>query len=264
MTDLEELLYDGHATQEILRLAGESRKRLDFLSHDDLVRAAAEMDVPEEAISQAEQLVRERQSEADDRAEFRRAKIRETCMHIAIGVPVLSVVLLGHSFAMFNQVFSMLKGMMKGLSGIFFAKSTGHELEFQGWRNKRFYLAEYGSVDPAVIVSRYPWSDQREAFKNVFDWLVESNGIDAPAAVLAIQAYARKTPGKIGPPENGGKGYPVVTPKSFWNTDIAELIHGGGRVRKLPEGFASPVYEDAKKDAEFHVSEPMGSPRRPS
>ena len=222
MNEIEEIRFDQHATQEILRLAGEARKRMDLFTADDLVRAAAEIDIPASAIHQAEQIVRERQSELDDRGEFRRVKVRETWKFFGIGVPVIAILVLAHSISLFNHVFSILKGFMKGLSGLFFAKSTGHEMEFQTWRNKRFYLAEYGSSEPAGMLSYYFKEKDVEDRDALIDWLVVGNGVDPTEATKAVQAYEIEFPIKVVRNVKLPR-YPSLPPPSALNTDIAVL-----------------------------------------
>lgn len=133
--------YGGEEIQEILRLAGVARRKMDYFSREDMVRAAAEMDVPESAIIEAEQLVRERQSEADDRAEYRRNQARELTKGICIGVPVLTIIIFGHAFHLVGNFFSFGKLILKPLGGLFFSRSTQHELDFHDWRNKRYRKA---------------------------------------------------------------------------------------------------------------------------
>jgi len=143
----EPQLLNISETQEILRLAGIARRRMDFFSTDDLIRAAAEMNVPEAAIREAEQLVKERQSEADDRAEFRRAKILELAKAIGVGVPVILFVIWGHAIFFVSKFGSAASSFLKPLGAILFSRSTRHELEFREWRSRRFYRAEYGRHD---------------------------------------------------------------------------------------------------------------------
>jgi hypothetical protein len=145
MNNLVQTGYDESEAQEILRLAGVARRRLDFYSREDLVRAAAELDIPEEAIIRAEQLVKERQSEFDDRSEFRRAKVRELSKSIGIGGPLVLLFVFGHALTFFGNFFSIGKGFLKPLGAVFFSKSTQSELDFQDWRSKRFTRAHYGT-----------------------------------------------------------------------------------------------------------------------
>lgn len=130
--------YDGSEVQEILRLAQVARRRLDYFTREDMIRAAAELDVPESAVIEAEQLVRERQSEIDDRAEYRRGQARELTKGVCIGIPVLSIIVFGHAFHYFGNVFSLGTSILKPLGGLLFSRSTQHELDFQTWRNKRY------------------------------------------------------------------------------------------------------------------------------
>lgn len=197
MTEREESIYDVRGAQEILRLACAARRRMDYFTREDLIRAAAELDVSAENVLQAEQFVKERQSELDDRAEFRRAKVRETAKSFGIGVPLVLLIILGHGYSMISHVFGAVKGMMKGLGAIFFSKSTRHELEFQGWRNKRFYLAEYGSTEPEVMLTFYFKDKACADYDALIGWLVQTNGIEPVEAAKAVRIYSQKHPKRV-------------------------------------------------------------------
>lgn len=185
---------DEAAAQEILRLAGSSRRQMDFFTTSDLIRAAAELEIPASAVQQAEQLVRERQSELDDRDEYRRAKIKDVCKSTAICVPVLLILIFGHGFSFVGHMFGAFKGMVKGLGAVFFARSTRHELEFQSWRNKRFYQAEYGTEDAQVILACYFRDRETEDYDVLVDWLVTVNGFELDAAESAVWNLRRLRP----------------------------------------------------------------------
>jgi hypothetical protein len=194
MNELEQTVLDINQAQEILRLAAGSRRRMDTFSTDDLVRAAAELDIAPEHVHHAEQIVREMQSELDDRAEFRRAKAKETMIAWLTLVPVALIVVGVHAFGVMAQVFSGLKGGVKGLSGLFFSKATSHELAFQEWRNKRYYIAEFGSTDAGVILSHYTENRLMVTYGDAFEWLVDRNGIEPSAAIIAIDKWAKRNP----------------------------------------------------------------------
>ncbi len=141
--------YSEREVQEILRLAGVARRKMDYFTREDMVRAAAEIGVPESAVIEAEQLVRERQSEADDRAEYRRKQGAELAKGLALGVPFLAVIIFGHAIHFFGNFFSIGKGVLKPLGGVLFSRSTQHELDFQDWRNKR-YRKVMNVVEPST------------------------------------------------------------------------------------------------------------------
>ena len=252
MTDLD-TFYDELAAQEIIRLAGEARRRMDFFSPDDLVRAAAELEIGPEFISAAEQLVRERQSELDDRAEFRRKQMRETTLHVCIAVPVVSIILFAHSFAVVNQLFSVLKGAMKGLSALFFSKATGHEVEFQEWRNQRLHKVKYGSTKPIEILEYHMSQRTGVRYSELYEWMVDQNCIAPITAVTVIEQFDKKHPDRIIHDEKG-RGYPRVPGKTVWNEDMGVLYRRALRERELAKAQKQSE-EAAKAEAVAQLSD---------
>lgn len=191
--------YDINAAQEILRLAGEARLRMDRFCIDDLVRAAGELDIPESAVLEAEQLVKENLSEADDRAEFRRAKRKETFVHFLMFTPILFLLLVGHFFAhSFSGVAAnavgTLKTFLNSLTAVVFGRATQHEIEFRQWRSKRMHVAEYGATNPAEIVRWYFLRHPRAPSSEVVRWLSEENGVAKVDAQKAVSDYKKFHP----------------------------------------------------------------------
>ena len=196
MSPLEQTTYDGRATEEILRLVRASR-RMDYFTREDLVRAAAEIGVPESQVIEAERFVRERQSELDDRAEYRRARWTDIGKGLLIGVPIIILVCFLHVFAFVGQALGAMKGAAKGIGAIFFAKSTRHEVEFQAWRNKRFYMTEYGSDDPSTMLAKYFVKHDTERRSVLMSWLMEVNGIDEHTAYITVARFANSHRGRV-------------------------------------------------------------------
>jgi hypothetical protein len=190
-------VYDESAAREILRLAGEARRRMDFFAREDLVRAASEMDVPEESILQAEVLVRERQSEMDDRAEFMRGKVKEARVAIPVGIVLVAGLIISHSFSFVGHFFSIGKGFIKGFGALWFSGATRHEMEFQEWRNKRYYKALYGSDTAFGCLNWYFKERKKESAAILVEWLVEENGFTPVEAKRAITEYSNSFLGRV-------------------------------------------------------------------
>ena len=207
--------------EEILRLAGQARKRMDMFSREDLIRAAAEMDVSAEAVITAEQFVREKLAELDDRVEFRRKQVKQSWTYIGIGVPVVALMVTGHFFNFFNQAFGILKGMMKGLSGLLFHRATGHEMEFQTWRNERYFKVRYGASKPEEMVVNYMKDGAATEYADLMDWLVEDCAFDPTIAAIAINRYRSNFPSRVPRTRASVHERHAFIPKqTIWNRDL--------------------------------------------
>lgn len=182
------------SAMEILRLAAEARKRMDFFTRDDLIRAASEMQVPAENVLRAEKLVLERQSEEDDRAEYRRLQMRQIMKWTGIGIPMLVLFCLLHTFSMIQHLFSAFKGIVKGTGALFFSKSTGHELDFQTWRNRRYFTAEYGGPEVKDVLESYFKGKCFEHRSTLISWLADTALVEIDEASRAVDKYAAEHP----------------------------------------------------------------------
>lgn len=197
LSELRFETYDESAAQEILRLAGSGRRRLDYFTSADLIRAAAELDIPESIVLEAEQLVKERQTEQEDREEYRRAKLRELSKFLFVGLPLVILVVALHGISLITQAFGALKGLLKGASAVLFSRSTKHELEFHSWRNDRFYKAEYGYSSTAAMLGCYFKERRIEERDVLVDWLIKVNGIDPSEAERAVDHHAEHFPKQV-------------------------------------------------------------------
>jgi len=228
-------LVDDVAAQEILRLAGEASQQMDSFSRENLVRAAAELDIDESWITEAITIVRDRQSEIDDREEFRRAQLKQTWFHLLLAVPVIIVFVLCHTVSIVAQAMSSFNGGIKGVTALFFAKSTGSELDFQEWRNKRFYKVEYGADDAPSMIAFYMRGKKTAEFDGVADFLTETNAIGVFDALYAIENYSNMHPKRILNRVASVK-YPRTRSLSIWTTDLRDLFKTSG---KKADSYAS-------------------------
>jgi hypothetical protein len=189
-----DILLDTTSAVEILRLAAQARNRMDFFTCEDLIRAGAEIDVPAEDIISAQRLVRERQSESDDRAEYRRLQMLQALKWAAISIPMLTLLCVLHTFSFLQHALSALKGLAKGTGALCFAKSTGHEIDFQTWRNRRFFTAEYGGPEPKDILASYFKGKCFEHRSVLISWLADTALIELDEASKAVDEYAVEHP----------------------------------------------------------------------
>ena len=191
----EVLQYSKDQAVEILSRSASPKPATTKLSYADLVRAAAEVGVSEDAVQTAAQLLRERQSDAADWREFKRKEF-QNLLGQSILYPiaiVASAVFLGPTYAI-SQIVTLVMLAVLALLGLLYAKSTQTENKFRKWRSERRSKALRTFDDTILWVLEMEHSRGKfRTRQSMLDYLAE-NGVDATHADKLVRQFSRTLP----------------------------------------------------------------------
>lgn len=193
MSERNTRVYTEEETQEILRLAGHLSPRSDALTRSDLVRAAAEIGVPEEVVTRAEKLVREQQSDSADREEFRRHSVRSVVTDLiavlALAVPFYL------SVGQIWFVVGLVSGAVRTTLELLVGQSTGSEQKFDQWKLARLTKSAFTLQDGEDPLIEVVVAGRKRVKRNdLLDWLIYIRKLEYGRAIEMIDQFATNHP----------------------------------------------------------------------
>ena len=107
---------------------------------------------------------------------------------------MLLVMFVTDGMLLFTEGLGALHGVVKGFGALMFGRATAYEIEFQTWRNRRFYKAEYGTEEPSAMLALHLDRKGSATRPELASWLVQVNGIDPDTAKGRVDNLAKTSP----------------------------------------------------------------------
>lgn len=184
-------MYSDEESREILRLAGHGRSADGALTRSDLIRAAAEVGVSAEWVVQAEKLIREQQTDAADRQEFRRYRVRSIFSDLLFVAGLVFVLYRTTGDFMIWTFLGVITAAVRSALELLIGQTTASEQKFEEWKIARLAKAAFFSRegdDPfleVVVAGR-----KRVKRNDLMDWLIYIRKVEYNKAVEMIDRFA--------------------------------------------------------------------------